>query len=201
MIGMQPTSPARCLTDQEVERAAETTTASKTTMANAVAATTVKTTGGVGIWYGGGGGGQWRRRKKVFKKKKKARKICCRFVSQKTWIKESLGAPPLPLLGLYQLLFLHLLQPIPNIKKEYPISTRQIPFVSLTDRLTGGIFLSEGCLLEAEDPKNLPEAPGVITLIRNFGSKVKVWDFLATTKDSYPNIKMAQFESPELNKL
>lgn len=52
-----------------------------------------------------------------------------------------------------------------------------------------------------EDPKNFPKAPGVITLISNSGHKLKVWDFLAASKKSSPNIRMAQFESPKFNKL
>lgn len=52
-----------------------------------------------------------------------------------------------------------------------------------------------------KNPKKFLEALGVITLIRNSGSKLKVWDFLATAKNSFPNIRIAQVQSLELKKL
>lgn len=52
-----------------------------------------------------------------------------------------------------------------------------------------------------ENPKNFPEAPGVLMLIQNCGGKLKVWEFWDAAKKTFPNIRMAQVESPDLKKL
>lgn len=52
-----------------------------------------------------------------------------------------------------------------------------------------------------EDPRNFPDDPGRITLLRNTGENLKVWDHLADAKDAFHNIRMAQIESPFLKKM
>lgn len=55
--------------------------------------------------------------------------------------------------------------------------------------------------LSTKDPNNFPNAPGVVTLIRNTGENLKVWDHLTGAKDVYSKLQLAQIESPELKKL
>lgn len=52
-----------------------------------------------------------------------------------------------------------------------------------------------------EDPRNFPRAAEAITLIRNIGGNLIVWDHLAGAKDSFPQIKMDQIGSPDLKKM
>lgn len=52
-----------------------------------------------------------------------------------------------------------------------------------------------------EHPHNFPNASGVITLVRNTGGNLKVWDYLVGAKDTFPNIRMIQKESPVLRKM
>lgn len=52
-----------------------------------------------------------------------------------------------------------------------------------------------------ENLRNFPGTPGIITLIRNTGNNLKVWDHLAEYKDAFPKLQMAQIESPKLKKL
>lgn len=42
---------------------------------------------------------------------------------------------------------------------------------------------------------------GVITLIRNSGDRLMVWDFIFAAKGSCPELRMAQVASPELIKM
>lgn len=48
-----------------------------------------------------------------------------------------------------------------------------------------------------EDPRNFR----VITSVRTSGGKLKVWDFVAATKESFPELGIAQVELPELKKM
>lgn len=52
-----------------------------------------------------------------------------------------------------------------------------------------------------EDPHNFSNAPGVITLIRNMGGGLKVWEHLDAARSAFEEIQMVQFESPELSKM
>lgn len=52
-----------------------------------------------------------------------------------------------------------------------------------------------------QDPRNFLQAPGVITLIRNTGGNLKVWDYLAIAKKAFPNIRMAQMRAPDFKKI
>lgn len=52
-----------------------------------------------------------------------------------------------------------------------------------------------------EDPRNFPNASGVITLIKNTRGNLKAWNHLAGAKNAYPNIRMTQIESLTLKKM
>lgn len=52
-----------------------------------------------------------------------------------------------------------------------------------------------------EDPRNFSKAPGVITVIEKSHGKMRIWNFIAATKESFPELEMAHVVSPGLGKL
>lgn len=52
-----------------------------------------------------------------------------------------------------------------------------------------------------EYSRNFPKDPGDVTLIQTSVRRLKLWDFLSVTKDSFFQLRKHQFESPELKKL
>lgn len=52
-----------------------------------------------------------------------------------------------------------------------------------------------------EDPRNFPNAPGVTTCVRDTGTYLKVWGHLTEAKETFPNMRMVEMNSPYLKKL
>lgn len=47
-----------------------------------------------------------------------------------------------------------------------------------------------------ETPKNVMQAPSIITLIRKTRANLKIWDHLQVVQDDFPQIRIAQMETP-----
>lgn len=52
-----------------------------------------------------------------------------------------------------------------------------------------------------EDPRNFPNASGVITWIRNARRGAIVWDQLCEAKDAFPTVRMVEMGTSDLEKL
>lgn len=119
---------------------------------------------------------------------------------KKTRSKVNVGSSPILPLGLHQLLLFLSPPTHPNIKKVTSFSEgyvicyieREAQKRNLSTLLR---FLFK-FILQQKTPKNFPEFPGAITLIRKSDGKMKVCNFLAAAKDSFPKSGWLNLSDP-----